>query len=122
MGLTKVERSKAELSRKLELLSAKTKMEHAEIDLLLERGVENEVKDGMNDYSKEHSANNPLAKGHFSQPVKGGATPSSESQPVVDNGKMQTSLAQDIAQTSLSSLVTASYLRSGSAVNYPGSN
>lgn len=48
--LEEVERSKAELNRKLELLSAKTKMEQAEIDLLLERGEENEAKDGMNDY------------------------------------------------------------------------
>lgn len=48
--LEEVEGSKAELNRKLELLSAKTKMEQAEIDLLLERGEENEAKDGMNDY------------------------------------------------------------------------
>ena len=76
-------------------------MEQAEIDLLLERGEENEGKDGMNDYLKEHGANYPPARGHLSQPVTGGATPSSESQPVVDNGKMQTSSARDIAQTSL---------------------
>lgn len=120
--LEEVERSKAELNRKLELLSAKTKMEQAEIDLLLERGEENEAKDGMNDYLKEHSANYPPAKGHLSQPVTGGATPSLESQPVVDNGKMQTSSAQDIAQTSLSSLVTASYVTSGSAVTTSGPN
>ena len=117
-----VERSKAELNRKLELLSAKTKMEQAEIDLLLECGEENEAKDGMNDYLKEHGANYPPAKGHLSQPVAGGATPSSESQPVVDNGKMQTSSAQDIAQTSLSSLVTASYVTSGSAVTTSAPN
>ena len=120
--LEEVERSKAELNRKLELLSAKTKMEQAEIDLLLERGEENEAKDGMNDYLKEHGANYPPAKGHLSQPVAGGATPSSESQPVVDNGKMQTSSAQDIAQTSLSSLVTASYVTSGSAVTTSAPN
>ena len=120
--LEEVERSKAELNRKLELLSAKTKMEQAEIDLLLERGEENEAKDGMNDYLKEHGANYPPAKGHLSQPVAGGASPSSESQPVVDNGKMQTSSAQDIAQTSLSSLVTASYVTSGSAVTTSAPN
>ena len=120
--LEEVERSKAELNRKLELLSAKTKMEQAEIDLLLERGEENEAKDGMNDYLKEHGANYPPAKGHLSQPVAGGATPSSESQPVVDNGKMQTSSAQDNAQTSLSSLVTASYVTSGSAVTTSAPN
>ena len=120
--LEEVERSKAELNRKLELLSAKTKMEQAEIDLLLECGEENEAKDGMNDYLKEHGANYPPAKGHLSQPVAGGATPSSESQPVVDNGKMQTSSAQDNAQTSLSSLVTASYVTSGSAVTTSAPN
>nr|XP_058973685.1 uncharacterized protein LOC131800008 [Pocillopora verrucosa] len=120
--LEEVERSKAELNRKLELLSAKTKMEQAEVDLLLECGEENEAKDGMNDYLKEHGANYPPAKGHLSQPVAGGATPSSESQPVVDNGKMQTSSAQDIAQTSLSSLVTASYVTSGSAVTTSAPN
>lgn len=120
--LEEVERSKAELNRKLELLSAKTKMEQAEIDLLLECGEENEAKDEMNDYLKEHGANYPPAKGHLSQPVAGGATPSSESQPVVDNGKMQTSSAQDIAQTSLSSLVTASYVTSGSAVTTSAPN
>ena len=97
-------------------------MEQAEIDLLLERGEENEAKDGMNDYLREHGANYPPAKGHLSQPITGGATPSSESQPVVDNGKMQTSSAQDIAQTSLSSLVTASYVASGSAVTTSGPN
>ena len=58
----------------------------------------------------------------MSQPVAGGATPSSESQPVVDNGKMQTSSAQDNAQTSLSSLVTASYVTSGSAVTTSAPN
>ena len=120
--LEEVERSKAELNRKLELLSAKTKMEQAEIDLLLERGEENEGKDGMNDYLKEHGADYPPAKGHLSQPVMGGAIPSPESQPVVDNGKMQTSSSQDIAQTSLSSLVTASYVTSGSAVTTSAPN
>ena len=98
------------------------KMEQAEIDLLLECGEENEAKDGMNDYLKEHGANYPPAKGHLSQPVAGGATPSSESQPVVDDGKMQTSSAQDNAQTSLSSLVTASYVTSGSAVTTSAPN
>ena len=97
-------------------------MEQAEIDLLLECGEENEAKDGMNDYLKEHGANYPPAEGHLSQPVADGATPSSESQPVVDNGKMQTSSAQDIAQTSLSSLVTASYVTSGSAVTTSAPN
>ena len=58
----------------------------------------------------------------MSQPVAGGATPSSESQPVVDDGKMQTSSAQDNAQTSLSSLVTASYVTSGSAVTTSAPN
>ena len=120
--LEEVERSKAELNRKLELLSAKTKMKQAEIDLLLERGEENEGKDGMNDYLKEHGANYPPVKGYLSQPVTGGAIPSSESQPVVDNGKMQTSSSQDIAQTSLSSLVTASYVTSGSAVTTSAPN
>ena len=120
--LEEVERSKAESNRKLELLSAKTKMEQAEIDLLLERGEENEGKDGMNDYLKEHGANYPPAKGHLSQPVTGGATPSLESQPVLDNGKMQTSSAQDIDQTSLSSMVTASYVTSGSAVTTSAPN
>lgn len=70
-------------------------------------------KDEINDYLREHDTSHPPAK---SQPATGGATPLSESQPVVNRVKMQMSSAKDIAQTSFPSLETAIYVTSGSAV------
>lgn len=86
--LEEVERSKVELNRKLELLSVKIKMEQVEIDLLLECGEENEVKDEMNDYFKEYGVNYFFVKGYLLQFVVGGVIFFLEFQLVVDNGKM----------------------------------
>lgn len=52
--LEEVGKGKAELSRKLELLNARTKVRQAEIDLLAEQSVEDEMKDGMNEYLEEY--------------------------------------------------------------------
>jgi len=53
--LEEIEKGKAELGRKLELLDAKTKVQRTEMDLhvMLKQSVE-EVTDGMNNYLKEY--------------------------------------------------------------------
>ena len=51
--LEEIEKGKAELSRKLKLLDAKTKVQRTEMELILEQSVEEET-DGMNDYFKEY--------------------------------------------------------------------
>ena len=51
--LEKVEKGKAELNRKLELLDAKTVLQQTKIVLMLGHTVEGEI-DGMNDYLKEY--------------------------------------------------------------------
>ena len=81
--LERVEKGKAELNRKLELLDAKTKLQKTEIDLMLERGFEKET-DGMNDYLEEYYMQNNV-KEELSPPMgETGATSSSESK-LVDN-------------------------------------
>ena len=55
--LEEAEKGKAELSRKLELLNARTKVRQAEIDLLAEQSVEDEMKDRMNEYLEEYYTN-----------------------------------------------------------------
>ena len=75
-----IEKGKAELSRKLELLDAKTKMQRTEMELMLEQSVEEET-DGMNDYLKEYYMQNQLKKELLSQPDELTVTPNSEAQP-----------------------------------------
>jgi len=90
--LEQVEKGKAELSRKMELLNAKTRVRRAEVDLLIEQSVEDEGGDGMNDYLKEHYAQNALSKDHLLQPDVNSVTPISESQPVSGQEAISTSL------------------------------
>ena len=59
--LEEIEKGKAALSRKLELLDAKTKVQQTEMELILEQSVEEET-DGMNDYLKEYCMQNQLKK------------------------------------------------------------
>ena len=65
--LEEIEKGKAELSRKLELLDAKTKVQRTEMELMLEQSVEEET-DGMNDYLKEYYMQNQLKKELLSEP------------------------------------------------------
>ena len=51
--LEEAEKGKAEL----ELLNARTKVRQAEIDLLAEQSVEDEMKDRMNEYLEEYYTN-----------------------------------------------------------------
>ena len=78
--LEEIEKGKAELSRKLELLDAKTKVQRTEMELMLEQSVEEET-DGMNDYLKEYYMQNQLKKELLSQPDELTVTPNSEAQP-----------------------------------------
>ncbi|XP_068720527.1 arginine and glutamate-rich protein 1-like [Montipora capricornis] len=78
--LEEIEKGKAELSRKLELLDAKTKVQRTEMELMLEQSVEEET-DGMNDYLKEYYMQNQLKKELLSQPDEPTVTPNSEAQP-----------------------------------------
>ena len=61
--LEETEKGKAELSRKLELLDAKTKVQRTEMELMLEQSVEEET-DGMNDYLQRRLCRVCLAEGH----------------------------------------------------------
>ena len=63
--LEEIEKGKAELIRKLELLDAKTKVQRTEMHLVLEQSVEEET-DGMNDYLKEYCMQNQLKEELFS--------------------------------------------------------
>ena len=81
--LGEIEKGKAELSRKLELLDAKTKVQQTEMELMLEQSVEEET-DGMNDYLKEYYMQNQLKKELSSQPDELTVTPNSEAQPAND--------------------------------------
>ena len=95
--LEEVEKGKAELSRKLELLDVRTKVKQAEIDLLLEQNVE----DGMNEYLKEHYSKNPVCNESLSPASVNGTTPTSKPQPII-SGKGITSLAEpSFAQSQL---------------------
>ena len=78
--LEEIEKGKAELSRKLELLDAKTKVQRTEMELMLEKSVEEETG-GMNDYRKEYYMQNQLKKKLSSQPDELTVTPNSEAQP-----------------------------------------
>ena len=89
--IEEIERGKAELSRKLELLDAKTKVKHAEIDLFVEQSVEYEGGDRMNDYLKEHYVHDLPLEDHLLQPDVKGATPISKSHPVESHGAISTS-------------------------------
>lgn len=90
--LEQVEKGKAELTRKMELLNAKTRMRRAEVDLLIEQSVEDESGNGTNDYLKEHYAQNAHSKDHLLQPDVNKVTPISESQPVSGQEAISTSL------------------------------
>ena len=61
--LEEIEKGKAELSRKLELLDAKTKVQRTEMELMLEKSVEEETG-GMNDYRKEYYMQNQLKRNY----------------------------------------------------------
>ena len=78
--LEEIEKGKAELSRKLELLDAKTKVQRTEMELMLEQSGEEET-DGMNDYLKEYYMQNQLKKELSLQPDELSVTPNSEAQP-----------------------------------------
>ena len=78
--LEEIEKGKVELSRKLELSDAKTKVQRTEMESMLEQSVEEET-DGMNDYLKECYMQNQLKKELLSQPDELTVTPNSEAQP-----------------------------------------
>ena len=78
--LEEIERGKAELGKKLELLDAKTKVQRTEMELILEQSVEEETN-VMNDYLKEYCMQNQLKKELPSQPDELTVTPNSEAQP-----------------------------------------
>ena len=101
--LEEVDKGKAELSRKLELLNARTKVKRAETDLVMEQNVEGETKDGMNEYLKQHHAQNHLGNEVLLPPSLNGATPTSKSQPISSEKEMSTPLAElNFAQSQLS--------------------
>ena len=81
--LEEIEKGRAELSRKLELLDAKTEVQRTEMELMLEQSVEEETG-GMNDYLKEYYMQNQLKKELSSQPDELTVTPNSEAQPAND--------------------------------------
>ena len=66
------EAEKAELSRKLELLDARTKVRQAEIDLLAEQSVEDEMKDVMNEYLEEYYTKGQPCNGPLTAPSANG--------------------------------------------------
>ena len=78
--LEEIEKGKAELSRKMELLDAETKVQRTEMDLMLEQSVEEET-DGMNDYLTEYCVKNQLKRELPSQPDGLTVTSNSEAQP-----------------------------------------
>ena len=75
--LEKAEKGKAELSRKLELLDARTKVKQAEIDLLAEQSVEHEMKDGMNEYLEEYYTKDQPCNEPLPAPSSNGVKPRS---------------------------------------------
>ena len=77
-----IEKGKAELSRKLDLLDAKTKVRKAQIDLMVEQSVEEGGEDGMNEYFKEHCDQNYHRGESLSQTDDDKTTPIFESQSV----------------------------------------
>ena len=101
--LEEVDKGRAELSRKLELLNARTKVKRAEIDLVVEQNVEGEMKDGMNEYLKQHHAQNHLSNEALLLSSMNGATSTSKSQPISSKKEMSTPLAElNFAQSQLS--------------------
>jgi len=101
--LEEVDKGRAELSRKLELFNARTKVKRAEIDSVVEQNVEGETKDGMNEYLKQHHAQNHLSNEALLPPSMNGATPTSKSQAITSEKEMSTPLAElNFAQSQLS--------------------
>ena len=104
--LEEVEKGKSELSRKMELLNAKTKMKYSEIDLLMEQSEEVGEKDGMDKCLMDYYAQlqDPLPKEHLSQRVKGSTKPIVEPQLNVNRkDEMPTSSQLGFTQSSLPS-------------------
>ena len=101
--LEEVDKGRAELSRKLELLNARTKVKRTEIDLVVEQNVEGETKDGMNEYLKQHHAQSHLSNEALLPLSMNGATPTSRLQPISSEKEMSTPLAElNFAQSQLS--------------------
>ena len=119
--LEEIEKGKAELSRKLKLLDAKTKVQRTEMELMLEQSVEEET-DGMNDYFKEYCMQNQLKKELSSQPDELTVTPNSEAQPANDQETVAKGLptvngaqSQFVLPSAQKSLGTASVVTLSSA-------
>ena len=91
--LEEIEKDKAELSRKLELLDVKTKVQRTEMDLMLEQSVE-EGSHGMNYYLTEYCMKNQLKRELPSQPDELTVTPNdrekvSDGMPTVNGAQSQ---------------------------------
>lgn len=92
--LEEAEEGKAELSRKLELLDARTKVKQAEIDLLTEQSVEHEMKDGMNEWLEEYYTKGQPCNEPWPAPTANGVKPISTPRSLIGKQKATAPLTE----------------------------
>jgi len=85
--LEEAEKGKTELSTRLELLDARTKVRQAEIDLLAEQSVEDEMKDGMNEYLEEYYTKGQPCNEPLPAPSANGVKPISKPRSLIGEQK-----------------------------------
>lgn len=103
--LEEAEEGKAELSRKLELLDARTKVKQAEIDLLTEQSVEHEMKDGMNECLEEYYTKGQPCNEPWLAPTANGVKPISTPRSLIGKQKATVSLGQSFLSCQFKSLL-----------------
>ena len=115
--LEEAEKGKAELSGKLELLVARTKVKQAEIDLLAEQSVEDEMKDGMNEYLEEYYTKGQPCNEPLPAPSANGVKPISKPRSLIGEQKATAPLTgHSFARSELPVLPVREYVETEAVV------